>query len=383
MPDPVASKNFRNPFGECQPMRIVFVQSGLTAGGTEKIVNLLARHRADIGDEVHVLAFRGTREDSYFHYDDDISVSTQTNNSENTRNKFLRVGSRLNWLRRKFQKIRPDVIISLLTKTNAIALVASRGLGIPVIISERNNPGKQGASFIWQKAIKLLAPWAARVVVQTDSARQEVSANVQSKTTIIPNPSVIFSEIERTKNAGHRIVAAGRLSHQKGFDLLLEAFAIIAPKVPQANLTIFGDGPDREALIAHAETLAISNRVSFPGITKKPGAWLAEADIFVISSRYEGFPNVLIESLAAGLPTVAYACPWGPSDILTNEKDGLLVEAENVPALATAIHRLLADEKLREKFSITAPETAKRFDLRTVLTQWDSVINHALLEEKQ
>src|SRR5688500_18018826 len=124
-------------------MKVAFVQSGLTAGGTEKIVSLLAQHRADSGDQVHVLAFSGTRENSYFYYGDDITVTTMSDGTGGDRNPILRVAARTIWLRQQFRLIRPDVIVSFLRKINVLALIASRGLSIPVIISERNNPDKQ------------------------------------------------------------------------------------------------------------------------------------------------------------------------------------------------------------------------------------------------
>ena len=356
-------------------MKVVFVQSGLTAGGTEKIVNLLARHRADIGDDVHVLAFSGTRESSYFHYDDDITVSTLRNSRGRGGNPILRVATRTIWLRQKFRLIRPDVIVSFLTKINVLALIASRGLSIPVVISERNNPRKQDAATIWQKGIELLGACAEGVVMQTNAARLMLSENLQHRTFIIPNPAVNFATVKRTLGSGIRIVAVGRLAHQKGFDLLLEAFAEVAAEAPQASLTIFGEGPERDALMAQARALAIDSRVTFAGLTETPGAWLAETDIFILSSRFEGFPNVLVEALAGGVASIAFNCPWGPSDILNDGKDGLLVQPEDVNALASAIRRLLNDSDLRAQLSASAPQAVRRFNLPNVFAQWDSVID--------
>jgi glycosyltransferase involved in cell wall biosynthesis len=356
-------------------MKIVFVQSGLTAGGAEKIVNLLARHRADIGDDVHVLAFSGTRESSYFHYDDDITINTLRNSRGKDGNPILRIATRTIWLRQKFRIIRPDVIVSFLTKINVLALIASRGLSIPVVISERNNQGKQDAATIWQKGIELFGPRAEGVVMQTNAAHLMLSENMRRKTFIIPNPAVNFTTIKRTSRRGMRIVAVGRLTRQKGFDLLLEAFAEVAAEAPHASLTIFGEGPEREALMAQARELAIDTRVTFGGLTETPGAWLAGTDIFILSSRYEGFPNVLVEALAGGVATIAFNCPWGPSDILNDGKDGLLVEPENVEALASAIRRLINDADLRARLGAAAPRAARRFNLPKVLAQWDSVID--------
>ena len=358
-------------------MRIAIVQSGLSAGGAEKIVNLLALHRTSLGDEVHVLAFTGTRETSYFEYKPEVSISTLNENTEGKETPYLRVGKRVKWLRGRIQAIRPDLVVSFLTKTNVITLVANLGLGIPVIISERNNPYRQEASIFWRNAIGLLQPIAAVTVMQTQAAKNHLSKRMQAKSIVIPNPNTMSSAFARERRAKKSIVATGRLSYQKGFDLLLQAFAIVAPQTASVRLTIFGEGPDRAKLMEQSRNLGISNRVSFPGITRKPGEWLRGADIFVLSSRYEGFPNVLVEAVAAGLPSIAFACPWGPSDILTHEKDGLLVEPENVAALASGILRLLHDDKLRLSLSKASTGVAGRFELAKVMSQWDDAIKRA------
>src|SRR3989337_2116886 len=111
-------------------------------------------------------------------------------------------------------------------------------------------------------------------------------------------------------NVGQRIVAVGRLEHQKGFDLLLHAFARIAPEWPEASLTIFGEGPLRGMLEEQVKQQNIFGRAFFPGVSKTPGSWIQCANIFVLSSRFEGFPNVLVEAMTAGLPVVAFDCPW-------------------------------------------------------------------------
>src|SRR6185295_12404004 len=102
----------------------------------------------------------------------------------------------------------------------------------------------------------------------------------------------------------------------KGFDLLLRSFAQVAPEEPSATLTIFGEGSERGRLESDVQSLGLMDRVRLPGQTAKPGAWLEEGDVFVLSSRFEGFPNVLVEAMGAGLPSIAFDCPWGPSTIM-------------------------------------------------------------------
>ena len=170
----------------------------------------------------------------------------------------------------------------------------------------------------------------------------------------------------------------GRLVRQKGFDLLLEAFARALPDAPNATLTIFGEGPERAALDAQASALGIRDSVRFPGVTETPGAWLEAGEIFVLSSRFEGFPNVLVEALAGGLATIAFDCPWGPSTILSDLNSGILVPPEDVDALGRALRCLTTDQELRARLAAAAPAAVSRFSPANVFAQWDEVLRRAL-----
>lgn len=356
-------------------MRVVFVQAGLGAGGAEKVVSILARQRAEAGDDVHVLAFSTPREGSYFAYPESVRIETPRSES---RNPALRIPRRILWLRQRFRQLKPDLIASFLTKPNVLTLAASRGLKIPVIISERNNPTVQAAHPLWHPAGLLLARSAARLVMQTEQARANLPARLRKKAVVIPNPCVIPTGARKNSGDGSRLVAVGRLDRQKGFDLLLEAFAQVATKIDRATLTIFGEGAERAALQEQARKLGIAERVRLPGVTRSPGEWLDAGDIFVLSSRFEGFPNVLVEALAAGFAAVAFDCPWGPSSIVSHEKDGLLVPAEDVEALAQALQRVITEADLRHALAAAAPQAASRYELSNVLGQWTDVFAQAV-----
>ena len=171
---------------------------------------------------------------------------------------------------------------------------------------------------------------------------------------------------------GPFIFSAGRLTHQKGFDVLIRAFAASGFRRSH-RLVIAGEGADHQALEALAATLGLSERVVFPGFQRNPWAWMRRADLYVLSSRWEGCPNALAEALACGAPAVASDCPFGPSELVTHGQDGWLVRPEDVGALGPAIDRLLSQGELRQGLGAAAARTMERFDRERILPQFGAL----------
>ena len=155
-----------------------------------------------------------------------------------------------------------------------------------------------------------------------------------------------------------RVVAIARYSHEKGIDLLLNAWAIVEKKVKDWQLEVFGDG-DRAPFERQIDMLGIDrSRCRLNGRTNDVESEYCSSSIFVLSSRFEGFGMVIVEAMACGLPVVSFDCPWGPRSIISNGEDGLLVESNNVVALADALSRLMGDEALRRSMSIAGQRNA-------------------------
>lgn len=356
-------------------MRVVFVLAGLGAGGAEKVVNLLAHHRLAAGDDVHVIAVNATDSTSYFSYDPDIQVEGLSRTGQYSRH-FV-AAQRAMDLRRRLARIKPDLVVSFLTKINVITVLATAGTGTPTIISERNNFDLQQMSRFWRWTRPMAALAANRVVVMTERARERQSARIQKKTTVIPNPVTPLPRAKPRPDAGRRVVAVGRLDQQKGFDILIAGFAQVVERVPDAELTIYGEGPERSALEKQISDLGLQEVVRLAGVTQVPGEWTSPGDVFALSSRFEGFANVVLEAISSGMAVVSTDCPWGPGEIVQDGTTGLLVPMGSKEALASAITRVLTDPALRRSFCEAGPPSLDRFSTANVLGQWDQAFLQA------
>jgi glycosyltransferase involved in cell wall biosynthesis len=161
-------------------------------------------------------------------------------------------------------------------------------------------------------------------------------------------------------------MGVGRLIRQKGFDRLIRAVADL--RRPDVSLVLVGEGPDRDALATQARDLGVA--LSMPGFVRQPMHWLAHADLFVLSSRWEGFGHVIVEAMAAGAPVIAFDCPHGPRDIIVDGVNGLLIPDGDGPALRTAMAGLLDDRKHVARLSAAATKDAARFSSSRIADQY-------------
>ena len=174
------------------------------------------------------------------------------------------------------------------------------------------------------------------------------------------------------------VAAAGRLTHQKGFDLLLEAWARVVPRRPGWTLRLHGAGVEGDRLRWRAHQLGLEDTVRFAGATQHLGRALARASVFALSSRFEGFGMVLLEAMSKGLAVVSFDCPQGPGELITDGVDGVLVPAEDVAALAAALERVMGDEDERRRLADAGLRRARDFDPAVVGARWDALLDELL-----
>ena len=357
-------------------LRLTLVISSLGAGGAEKVLCMLANQWADINWTVRLLTFDHPDRPLYYSLDPRIElcqldlllpssgmVSAVANNLW-----------RLWQLRKAIAKGSPDVVLSFMDTCNILTLAATRGLGVPVVVSERIHPAHQPLATGWSILRKILYRRAHTVVAQTKRALDWHSRAIREKGRVIANPVSAIPVGQST----FRVIAVGRLVPQKEFDLLLRAFAEVAPRHPAWSLVLWGEGPERPALEQLVETLRLSTKATLPGLSPRAGGWIDGGGVFVLSSRFEGFPNVLLEAMAAGLPVIATDCLAGPAELIRDGENGLLVPAGEVAPLAAALDRLLKDAPLREQLSEGARESTRAYSPDRILTQWTAVLTDAV-----
>jgi GalNAc-alpha-(1->4)-GalNAc-alpha-(1->3)-diNAcBac-PP-undecaprenol alpha-1,4-N-acetyl-D-galactosaminyltransferase len=363
-------------------MRLALVIPSLERGGAERILAMLAGKWAERGDQVTLMVFSRVEGTEYPLHGRVklLSIDVPSVQAKNIAQALWRNIQRICRLRRAIGLYQPDVVISFLDFTNIVTALATRGMGIPLIVSERANPDHVPIGAIWNVLRRITYPFAEALVCQTKAMVPLVQKGIKIPGWAIPNPvelPVGFTATKKPSVGQSRptLVGMGRLVHQKGFDLLLEAFARVANRNPEWSLTIIGTGPLQKQLEEQAGALGLSDRVTFAGLLLDPFPVLSRADLFVFSSRFEGFGNALTEAMACGLPAISFDCPAGPGEIIRDGVDGILVPPENVEALAAAMDELMADKARRQHLAQRAPEVLARFSPERVLPQWDALFD--------
>lgn len=293
---------------------------------------------------------------------------------------------RISSLRSVLRRERPDVALGMMTTANCLLSIATYGTGIPAIGSERIHPPKFPIGQAWSWLRRKTYPRLATVVAQTEKSAKWLRMQTGvHQVPVIPNP-VIYPLVDRdvgitpekimgSTDFGSVLLAVGRLVPQKGFDRLLVAFSKLALSFPDWHLVILGEGSSRVELEQQVSNLNLTGRVFLPGVAGNVRAWYEASDLYVMTSRFEGFPNTLVEALAHGLPAVSVDCDTGPRDILRPGIDGLLVPQDDKEALTDALDRLMGDSALRRQYGKRAIEARDRFSVEKVARMWERLFD--------
>lgn len=309
-------------------------------------------------------------------------------------------------LRHVLETEKPEIVFSILEHTSvAVAWARRRSAHQPVhVVNVQNSISRVLGSLPWHQRVLLRMAIArlyvqAEIVVLSEGARGDLVRmfpSLASRTTVIYNAAIddrlaplAAAPVAHPWFAGNRferevpvVLAVGRLVRQKGFDLLLHAFASVLRRLP-ARLVFLGEGGERKELERMTVALGLRDSVQFLGLEVNPYRFMARCDLFVLSSRWEGLANVLIEALACGAPSVATDCLAGPSEIISHGADGLLVPPEDPGALSAAMISLLENKVLARSFSGSAVVRTHRFHVSSIADQFHAYFGGLLARHRE
>jgi glycosyltransferase involved in cell wall biosynthesis len=378
-------------------VRITLFIDSLAGGGAERSCTRLANQLTGRGWEVTVMTYDPPSND-WYPLDQAVirKVASRPFASSKAKrkkpkpwypNRYVVQFRFLYSLRASLRTTRPDVVLSFFPWNNVTVGVSLLGSGIPVVVSERGHTALRPVSARLGFLRQLMYPRMSAVIAVSEQSSQWIRDNTRAKRVVtIPNAvelplpvggMTIEPEPPTDGRLGEKtLLAAGRLVPIKGFNRLLDAFAGLGEDGQGWRLVILGEGPDRSDLGRQIHELGLDERVHMPGAVGNMADWYLAADLFVMTSTSEGFPNVLIEALAHDCAVVAFDS-GGPSEIIRDGTDGYLVPQDDMIGLVSALRNLMTDDALRARFASRAGEARDRFAVPAMVARYEAVLIHA------
>jgi len=341
------------------------------SGGTERVGSMLANGLDAAGYDV-VLGSLNNGDKPFFELNESITVRSL---ARSTGRAIYRMPNNIYNIRQVLVEENIDTLIVVETMLVLFTLPAAAGLSINHICWEhfnfKSDLGKKGR----RVARQLAARYCDTVVTLTDRDRQywQEGTRGRAKIVTISNPCPFPVQTNHKLPNSKTVLAVGNLFKIKGFDYLLKAWQIVTQSMPEWTLTIVGDGEERESLTQYITDHQLSKTVQLVGRTDNVVQYYNQADIYCLSSQYEGFPMVLLETLAFGIPVVSFDCDTGPAEIL-EDTGSILIPKNNIDKLAGSLVKMMRDDKLRKSISMRSKEKAEIYQTKKIISQWVNLI---------
>ena len=355
--------------------RVLLVIHSLASGGAERQISQLADELVDKGIEVHLVTWGNSVKPDFYILDQRV-YRHKLNRGAHTLSLFQRLMSGISVIfaiRQLIKTIEPDCVLSFIDISNVLTLIAASGYPTRVVVSERIDPRVNDTIGLGWRMLRIVTYQRANLIVaQTSAVADWMALRWHVYTAVIPN--FLRKLPEPATNRDLCLISVGRIVPQKGFDLSIRAFADIIERHPGWHYVILGEGPNRDELLELCAQLGVSGRVSFLGVIDDVGFWLSRASIAVQPSRFEGFPNAVMEAMAMGLATISCDCPSGPSDLIEHMQNGVLVPVNDQDALATEMDRFMSDPALRHSIGTSATAIRETLSSPRILALWNAAL---------
>lgn len=376
------------PGGPPGRLRVLLFTSTLGGGGAEKHLLRVANHLDREKFEVSLAVVKPCGE-----FESDLSADVRKHhlNRRGTGSTTVRMFQSIKPLRQVIRRERPDLIFSVMDLANLVSLTAGRGLedrpkivlGVQTPPSIAYGHSRHPVSTLILRLIPRLYPKADQIVALSKGVAADLASlapRMRERLTVIYNAGVEAEVLEGARESvpadelpdAPLVVACGRLRAVKGFSTLLDALVLVRKSVP-AHLWVVGEGEQRPFLEKKIKQLGLEGCVRLLGFRQNPFKYMAAADLFVLSSLFEGFGNVIVEAMACGVPVVATRCPFGPGEIIADGENGLLVEPASAIALADGILRVLRDEELKKRLARGGSVRAHDFDAKAITRAYEEL----------
>ena len=370
--------------------KFAFVINALTAGGAERFTTNLANYWASQGHEVCIATIADSGQVSYALHENVQHVVLDTYHPSQSAISAIRMNvRRVRRLRRFLREFQPNAAIALMAASSCLLALAGAPRGTVCVGSERTYPPRMPLGRLWNSLRRHTYARLDFVVAQTDKSADWLRCNTQARhVEVIPNPvayplEIAQPEIAPDLNVGadrRLLLAVGRLGEEKGFDRLISAFSKISGRFPDWDLAILGEGSLRGELEHQIAEEGQLGRVLLPGRAGNVADWLLRADLFAMTSHFEGFPNVLIEAMSYGLPAVSFDCDTGPRDVISSGLNGILVPQDDVEALANSLADLMGNPERRDVMAANAIKVRETFSMATIAKRWRDLFDSAALK---
>lgn len=353
-------------------MRVAFYTMSMCKGGAERVISEICNYGVTYGHEMHIVTCLNEppeyelKENVMFHAGilslDEYRAKRKMQTAQMIAYRYVK----------QMRELDPDIVVAFLPEPCMITEICKYRVKKPIIGSLRSNPYYQYRSVVRHCLAELLYPLSDGFVFQTEGARLYFGKRLQRRSIVIGNPvrkldPITYEACKQKKD----IVSVGRFTEEKNYPLLIKAFYEVQKEKPEYELKIYGRVDERLGLRELCKSLEIDAKVHFCGQVDHVEDYIRDAALYVMSSKSEGMPNALMEAMALGLPVVATDCPsGGPRQLIRDGENGILVQNDDVSALAAGILRVLNDDSFAEALAEKARNIAQEYDCDEICLKW-------------